>query len=180
MAPREVEHRPTIPGSRTKSTHKAQKTKKPLSIKGFLGGGGRESNPPATVMAAKPVLKTGRDTGRVPPPALFIAHLRRSPQPHEAFECPQTAHNFQIRSGEQHFPREHARACPRMRRCTSDVGQTLVGQLFPCVEYFLFEGFGGKALCCAESQDGLFVPVEEAAPLVPESEIYPRSCPRPP
>jgi hypothetical protein len=45
------------------------------------GGGGRESNSPASVMPAKPVLKTGRDTGRVPPPALFIAHSRRPPQP---------------------------------------------------------------------------------------------------
>src|SRR5271170_7573665 len=32
------------------------------------GGGGRESNSPASVMPAKPVLKTGRGTGRVPPP----------------------------------------------------------------------------------------------------------------
>jgi hypothetical protein len=34
-------------------------------------------------MAAKPVLKTGRDTGRVPPPASFIAYLQRSAQPYE-------------------------------------------------------------------------------------------------
>jgi hypothetical protein len=34
------------------------------------GGGGRESNPPATILAAKPVLKTGKATGPFPPPCL--------------------------------------------------------------------------------------------------------------
>jgi hypothetical protein len=36
------------------------------------GGGGRESNPPATAMAARPVLKTGGATGPLPPPGLHI------------------------------------------------------------------------------------------------------------
>jgi hypothetical protein len=44
------------------------------------GGGGRESNPPATILAAKPVLKTGGATGPLPPPALFIRYLQRSTQ----------------------------------------------------------------------------------------------------
>src|SRR5579875_3362717 len=35
-------------------------------------GGGRESNPPATVLAAKPVLKTGGATGPLPPPSVPI------------------------------------------------------------------------------------------------------------
>ena len=35
------------------------------------GGGGRESNPPATILAARPVLKTGKATGPFPPPALI-------------------------------------------------------------------------------------------------------------
>ena len=56
-----------------------------IAFRAQSGGGGRESNPPATAMAAKPVLKTGRDTGRVPPPALFIAQLERSPQPYETW-----------------------------------------------------------------------------------------------
>src|SRR5260370_8583094 len=42
-----------------------------------VGGGGRESNPPATILAAKPVLKTGGATGPLPPPPLFISNLRR-------------------------------------------------------------------------------------------------------
>jgi hypothetical protein len=37
-------------------------------INGIVGGGGRESNPPATSLAAKPVLKTGGATGPLPPP----------------------------------------------------------------------------------------------------------------
>ena len=45
-----------------------------------LGGGGRESNPPATILAAKPVLKTGGATGPLPPPPLFLRNLRRSVQ----------------------------------------------------------------------------------------------------
>ena len=35
------------------------------------GGGGRESNPPATAIAARPVLKTGGATGPLPPPDLI-------------------------------------------------------------------------------------------------------------
>lgn len=40
------------------------------------GGGGRESNPPATAIAAKPVLKTGGATGPLPPPLNEIKDLR--------------------------------------------------------------------------------------------------------
>ena len=43
-------------------------TEKPRRIARFGGGGGRESNPPATAMAARPVLKTGGATGPLPPP----------------------------------------------------------------------------------------------------------------
>jgi integrase len=39
-------------------------------IRQVAGGGGRESNPPATVLAAKPILKTGGTTGPLPPPRL--------------------------------------------------------------------------------------------------------------
>jgi hypothetical protein len=35
----------------------------------LVGGGGKESNLPATAMAAKPVLKTGGATGPLPPPS---------------------------------------------------------------------------------------------------------------
>src|SRR5712671_5286846 len=45
-----------------------------------VGGGGRESNPPATILAAKPVLKTGGATGPLPPPPLFIRYLQRFAQ----------------------------------------------------------------------------------------------------
>ena len=45
-----------------------------------VGGGGRESNPPATILAAKPVLKTGGATGPLPPPPLFIRYLQRPAQ----------------------------------------------------------------------------------------------------
>jgi hypothetical protein len=38
-------------------------------IKEISGGEGRESNPPATAMAARPVLKTGGATGPLPPPS---------------------------------------------------------------------------------------------------------------
>jgi|HubBroStandDraft_1064217.scaffolds.fasta_scaffold155600_1 hypothetical protein len=39
------------------------------------GGGGRESNSPASVMPAKPVLKTGGVTGPHPPPRLDLSTL---------------------------------------------------------------------------------------------------------
>jgi hypothetical protein len=42
------------------------------TLAGFVGGGGRESNPPATAMAARPVLKTGGATGPLPPPRLIV------------------------------------------------------------------------------------------------------------
>ena len=41
----------------------------------FCGGEGRESNPPATILAAKPVLKTGGATGPLPPPSLDLSTL---------------------------------------------------------------------------------------------------------
>ena len=42
------------------------------NVWGFLaGGGGKEANLPATVKAAKPVLKTGGATGPLPPPIAF-------------------------------------------------------------------------------------------------------------
>src|SRR5579863_8582249 len=55
-----------------------------------VGGGGRESNPPATILAAKPVLKTGGATGPLPPPPLFIRYLQRSAQS----EARQSAHKL--------------------------------------------------------------------------------------
>src|SRR5882757_6834884 len=48
---------------------------KPCEIAEDSGGGGRESNPPATILAAKPVLKTGGATGPLPPPSLDLSTL---------------------------------------------------------------------------------------------------------
>ena len=40
------------------------------------GGGGKESNLPASVLPAKPVLKTGGATGPLPPPGVFLPTSR--------------------------------------------------------------------------------------------------------
>ena len=44
-------------------------------LRGLVGGGGRESNSPASIVPAKPVLKTGGVTGPHPPPSLDSSTL---------------------------------------------------------------------------------------------------------
>ena len=46
--------------------------RKPSKSEGNLGGGGKESNLPASAIPAKPVLKTGGATGPLPPPSLIF------------------------------------------------------------------------------------------------------------
>ena len=67
----------------------------------FSGGEGRESNPPATILAAKPVLKTGGATGPLPPPPLFIRYLQRSAQS----QARQSAHLLPTFFGNRNFVR---------------------------------------------------------------------------